>query len=156
VSQYEAELYRLHPFREGNTRSTTTFVRLLGRRAGWEIAWEDCDYLEMKTALAASLRAPQQEAGRELEGLIESITTRGELRSRMDRARENARRLLRQRDTEHTRDRGGHHRKLDALQEAIDRARDARAAADAEQRKQQQQPPPQPLRPPETERERGN
>ncbi len=75
LSQVEADLFAWHPFREGNTRSTTTFVGLLARQAGWQINWRDCDPAEMRAALRRSFRASEQTAGRELESVIGSITT---------------------------------------------------------------------------------
>ncbi|MFZ0216729.1 MAG: Fic family protein, partial [Candidatus Dormiibacterota bacterium] len=73
VSQLESELFALHPFREGNTRSTTTFVSLLARQAGWQIAWRRCDPPAMQDALRRSYRAPEHRAGRELEPLIDPV-----------------------------------------------------------------------------------
>lgn len=73
IAQLESELFALHPFREGNTRSTTTFVSLLARHAGWQIAWGACDPAAMQEALRRSFRVPERQAGRALEPLIDSI-----------------------------------------------------------------------------------
>ncbi|MGH9072419.1 MAG: Fic/DOC family protein, partial [Acidimicrobiales bacterium] len=73
LSQVQSELFAWHPFREGNTRSTTTFVSLLARQAGWSIAWRDADPAEMQQRIRASFRAPERVAGRELEALLGSI-----------------------------------------------------------------------------------
>lgn len=58
LSQLESDLFALHPFRDGNTRSTTTFVGLLARQAGWEIRWHDADPAAMQAELRASYRSP--------------------------------------------------------------------------------------------------
>ena len=73
IAQLESELFALHPFREGNTRSTTTFVSMLARQAGWRLAWGECDPAAMQEALRRSYRAPEHQAGRELEPLMDSI-----------------------------------------------------------------------------------
>lgn len=75
VSQYQSELFALHPFRDGNTRSTTTFISLVARHAGWEIAWRDCEPHAMQEALRASYRAPERLAGKELEAIVSSVTS---------------------------------------------------------------------------------
>ncbi|WP_374713241.1 Fic/DOC family protein [Symbiobacterium terraclitae] len=39
AAHYMTELYAIHPFREGNSRSLREFVRTLGLQAGYEISW---------------------------------------------------------------------------------------------------------------------
>ncbi len=76
IAQLQSELFALHPFREGNTRATTTFVSLLARHAGWRLAWDETDPPGMQQALRRSFRAPERLAGRELEPLIDAILSR--------------------------------------------------------------------------------
>lgn len=87
IAQLESELFALHPFREGNTRSTTTFVSMLARHAGWHLDWGECDPHAMQEALRRSFRAPERQAGRELEPLIDGILTPLPLRSNRPAAR---------------------------------------------------------------------
>ena len=51
---YIGELNTLHPFREGNGRALRVFMWLLGRRAGWEIQFENVDSNEWLNACIAS------------------------------------------------------------------------------------------------------
>lgn len=73
IAQLQSELFALHPFREGNTRSTTTFVSMLAREAGWRLAWGECDPAAVQEALRRSFRAPERRAGRELESVMDAI-----------------------------------------------------------------------------------
>lgn len=40
----------LHPFREGNGRTTRLFMQLLASRSGWTIEWDACDKKELDDA----------------------------------------------------------------------------------------------------------
>jgi cell filamentation protein len=44
LTHYHAEMYAVHPFREGNTRSLRTFLSQLAREAGHRIAWAKLDH----------------------------------------------------------------------------------------------------------------
>jgi cell filamentation protein len=54
VTHYHAEMYAVHPFREGNTRSLRAFLGQLAREAGHHIAWEHLDH---EQSLAANVRS---------------------------------------------------------------------------------------------------
>ena len=53
LTHYHAEMYAVHPFREGNTRSLRAFLSQLAREAGHRIAWEHLDH---ERSLAANVR----------------------------------------------------------------------------------------------------
>lgn len=75
VSQLQADLFALHPFRDGNTRATTTFVALVARHAGWNIAWRDANVAGVQVLLRYAYEAPRNESGRRLEPMFESIVS---------------------------------------------------------------------------------
>lgn len=75
VSQLESDLFALHPFREGNTRSTTTFVALVADQAGWRLDWSACDPARFQAALRSSYRAGEATGWREIAGLVDEITS---------------------------------------------------------------------------------
>ena len=75
VSQLQSDLFTLHPFRDGNTRATTTFVALVARHAGWNIAWRDANVAGVQVLLRYAYEAPRTESGRRLEPMFESIVT---------------------------------------------------------------------------------
>lgn len=75
VSQVQADLFALHPFRDGNTRATTTFVGLVARHAGWNVAWRDANVAGVQVLLRYAYEARGNETGRRLEPLFESIVT---------------------------------------------------------------------------------
>lgn len=54
LTHYHAEMYAVHPFREGNTRSLRAFLGQLAGEAGHRIAW---DHLDHKRSLAANVRS---------------------------------------------------------------------------------------------------
>jgi len=54
LTNYHAEMYAVHPFREGNTRSLRAFLGQLAGEAGHRIAWEHLDH---KRSLAANVRS---------------------------------------------------------------------------------------------------
>ena len=54
LTHYHAEMYAVHPFREGNTRSLRAFLGQLAGEAGYRIAWEHLDH---KRSLAANVRS---------------------------------------------------------------------------------------------------
>ena len=75
VSQLQSDLFTLHPFRDGNTRATTTFVALVARHAGWNIAWRDANVAGVQVLLRYAYEAPRNESGRRLEPLFDSIVS---------------------------------------------------------------------------------
>ena len=75
VSQFQAGLFALHPFRDGSTRATTTFVALVARHAGWNVAWRDANVSGVQVLLRYAYEAPRNESGRRLEAMFESIVT---------------------------------------------------------------------------------
>ena len=75
VSQLQSDLFTLHPFRDGNTRATTTFVALVARHAGWNIAWRDANVAGVQVLLRYAYEAPRTESGRRLEPVFESIVS---------------------------------------------------------------------------------
>lgn len=75
VSQLQADLFTLHPFRDGNTRATTTFVALVARHAGWNVAWRDVNVAGVQVLLRYAYEAQRNESGRRLEPMFESIVT---------------------------------------------------------------------------------
>jgi cell filamentation protein len=52
LTHYHAEMYAVHPFREGITRSLRAFLGQLAGEAGYRIAWEHLDH---KRSLAANV-----------------------------------------------------------------------------------------------------
>ena len=54
LTHYHAEMYAVHPFREGNTRSLRAFLGQLAGEAGYRIAWEHLDH---ERSLAANVRS---------------------------------------------------------------------------------------------------
>jgi cell filamentation protein len=54
LTHYHAEMYAVHPFREGNTRSLRTFLGQLAAAAGHRVDWEHLDH---KQSLAANIRS---------------------------------------------------------------------------------------------------
>ena len=75
VSQLQSDVFTLHPFRDGNTRATTTFVALVARHAGWTVAWRDVNVAGVQVLLRYAYEAPRNESGRRLEPMFESIVT---------------------------------------------------------------------------------
>jgi cell filamentation protein len=65
LTHYHAEMYAVHPFREGNTRSLRTFLGQLAGQAAHRVDWEHLDH---KRSLAANIRSlnGQNEQLREL------------------------------------------------------------------------------------------
>ncbi|MBU3173366.1 Fic/DOC family protein [Clostridium estertheticum] len=55
LSYYASEINIIHPFREGNGRSTREFIRELSHNAGYEINYSDIPKEEIYTALVKSI-----------------------------------------------------------------------------------------------------
>jgi cell filamentation protein len=49
LTHYHAEMYAVHPFREGNTRSLRTFLGQLAGETGHHIAWEHLDHARARS-----------------------------------------------------------------------------------------------------------
>jgi cell filamentation protein len=54
LTHYHAEMYAVHPFRDGNTRSLRAFLGQLAGEAGHQIAWEHLDH---ERSFAANVRS---------------------------------------------------------------------------------------------------
>ncbi len=54
LARHYGDLIVLHPFREGNGRTTRTFLAMLAESIGWHIAWDEMDAGEN---IAASIAA---------------------------------------------------------------------------------------------------
>jgi cell filamentation protein len=54
LTHYHAEMYAVHPFREGNTRSLRAFLSQLAIAADHRVDWE---YLDHKRSLAANVQS---------------------------------------------------------------------------------------------------
>ncbi len=69
LTHYHAEMYAVHPFREGNTRSLRALLGQLAGEAGHRIAWE---YLDHEQSLAANVRSLNGHSD-QLRALLEAI-----------------------------------------------------------------------------------
>lgn len=69
LTNYHAEMYAVHPFREGNTRSLRAFLGQLAGEAGHHIAWEHLDH---ERSFAANVRSLNGE-NNQLRELLEQI-----------------------------------------------------------------------------------
>jgi cell filamentation protein len=69
LTHYHAEMYAVHPFREGNTRSLRAFLSQLAGRAGHRIGWERLDHERSFAANVASLNGQNEK----LRALLEQI-----------------------------------------------------------------------------------
>lgn len=54
-TDYYADVYSVHPFSEGNTRSSRTFFRQLANEAGYDIRWQDVNYEQGREANFAAV-----------------------------------------------------------------------------------------------------
>lgn len=69
LTHYHAEMYAVHPFREGNTRSLRAFLSQLARQAGHQIGWERLEHERSFAANVASLNGQNEK----LKALLEQI-----------------------------------------------------------------------------------
>jgi cell filamentation protein len=69
LTHYHAEMYAVHPFREGNTRSLRAFLGQLAGQAGHAIAWERLDHNRSFAANVQSLNGQNEQ----LRALLEQI-----------------------------------------------------------------------------------
>jgi cell filamentation protein len=72
LTHYHAEMYAVHPFREGNTRSLRTFLGQLAAAAGHRVDWEHLDHEQSFAANVKSLNADNEQ----LRGLLDTILDR--------------------------------------------------------------------------------
>ncbi len=79
LTHYHAEMYAVHPFREGNTRSLRAFLGQLAREAGHHIAWEHLDY---ERSFAANVRSLNGQSD-QLRALLEPIVDRPQTERRL-------------------------------------------------------------------------
>jgi cell filamentation protein len=72
LTHYHAEMYAVHPFREGNTRSLRTFLGQLAAVAGHRVDWEHLDHEQSFAANVKSLNGNNEQ----LRGLLDTILDR--------------------------------------------------------------------------------
>jgi cell filamentation protein len=71
LTHYHAEMYAVHPFREGNTRSLRTFLGQLAGQAGHRIAWEHLDHERSFAANVRSLNGQNEQLRELLEQIVD-------------------------------------------------------------------------------------
>jgi cell filamentation protein len=69
LTHYHAEMYAVHPFREGNTRSLRALLSQLAREAGYRLSWEHLDHTQSFAANVRSLNGKNDQ----LQALLDSI-----------------------------------------------------------------------------------
>jgi cell filamentation protein len=69
LTHYHAEMYSVHPFREGNTRSLRAFLGQLAAAAGHRVDWEHLDHKRSLAANVQSLNGKNEQ----LRDLLEKI-----------------------------------------------------------------------------------
>lgn len=82
LTHYHAEMYAVHPFREGNTRSLRAFLGQLAGEAGHRIAW---GHLDHKRSFAANVRSLNGQND-QLCTLLDAVLDKPPPRSGRDRA----------------------------------------------------------------------
>jgi cell filamentation protein len=73
LTYYMAEVYCVHPFREGNSRTLRTFFAQLTREAGWELDWSNLDHPRSFAALSATLRGENKLLQELLDDCLRSL-----------------------------------------------------------------------------------
>jgi cell filamentation protein len=71
LTHYHAEMYAVHPFREGNTRSLRAFLGQIAGEAGHHIAWEHLDHERSFAANVASLNGQNELLSVLLEPIVD-------------------------------------------------------------------------------------
>jgi cell filamentation protein len=71
LTRYHAEMYAVHPFREGNTRSLRAFLGQLAGDAGHHIAWERLDHEQSFAANVRSLNGQNDQLGSLLYAIVD-------------------------------------------------------------------------------------
>jgi cell filamentation protein len=69
LTHYHAEMYSVHPFREGNTRSLRAFLGQLAAAAGHRVDWEHLDHKRSLAVNVQSLNGKNEQ----LRDLLEKI-----------------------------------------------------------------------------------
>jgi cell filamentation protein len=72
LTHYHAEMYAVHPFREGNTRSLRAFLSQLAAAAGHRVDWEHLDHKQSFPANVQSLNGNNEQ----LKELLDTILDR--------------------------------------------------------------------------------
>jgi cell filamentation protein len=71
LTHFHAEMYAVHPFREGNTRSLRAFLGQLAGEAKHHIAWEHLDHERSFTANVRSLNGENDQIRDLLEQIVD-------------------------------------------------------------------------------------
>jgi cell filamentation protein len=71
LTHYHAEMYAVHPFREGNTRSLRAFLSQLAAAAGHRVDWEHLDHKQSFAANVQSLNGDNQQLRVLLEQVVD-------------------------------------------------------------------------------------
>lgn len=72
LTHYHAEMYAVHPFREGNTRSLRTFLGQLAAAAGHRVDWERLDHEQSFAANVKSLNGNNEQLRELLDNILDS------------------------------------------------------------------------------------
>ena len=71
LTHYHAEMYAVHPFREGNTRSLRTFLGQLAAAAGHRVDWEHLDHKQSFAANVQSLNGNNEQLRELLDNILD-------------------------------------------------------------------------------------
>ncbi len=71
LTHYHSEMYAVHPFREGNTRSLRAFLGQLAGEAGHRIAWEHLDHKRSFSANVRSLNGQNDQLRTLLDAILD-------------------------------------------------------------------------------------
>ena len=71
LTHYHAEMYAVHPFREGNTRSLRAFLSQLADAAGHRVDWEHLDHKRSFAANVESLNGQNKQLREVLEQIVD-------------------------------------------------------------------------------------
>ena len=71
LTHYHAEMYAVHPFREGNTRSLRAFLSQLAAAAGHRVDWEHLDHKQSFAANVESLNGKNEQLHELLEEIVD-------------------------------------------------------------------------------------
>jgi len=72
LTHYHAEMYAVHPFREGNTRSLRTFLGQLAAAAGHRVGWEHLDHKQSFAANVKSLNGDNEQLKELLDTILDA------------------------------------------------------------------------------------
>jgi cell filamentation protein len=71
LTHFHAEMYAVHPFREGNTRSLRAFLGQLAAAAGHRVDWEHLDHKRSFDANVQSLNGKNEQLRELLEQIVD-------------------------------------------------------------------------------------